>query len=114
MDTAEDCNQDGIYERLLTENLSLHSLHELQQIREKSPQDFSTALKILADGSRCEDRREAYGETGILDWLLELQATSLDVEVRRECIRAIANSCADTGKVFVCFLKASADLHFIR
>ena len=114
MDMAEYNDKDGTFGKVFTGDLSEHSVHELRRLHETRPEGFSTALKILADGTRCEDRREAYGKTGMLDYLLELQVTTLDIEVRRECLRAIANSCADTGKVFAYFLMASANLPFIR
>ena len=75
------------------------TLPMLRQLRQDSSSDFLKALSILADGSRIEERREAYGETGILDYFLETQATAPEIEVRRECLRAIANACADTGKM---------------
>ena len=75
------------------------ALQVLRQLRQASPSDFLKALSILADGSRIEERREAYGEIGLLDYFLETQATAPEIEVRRECLRAIANACADTGKV---------------
>lgn len=70
----------------------------LRRFRQDSPTAFLKALSILADGSRIEERREAYGETGLLDYFLEIQATAPEKGVRRECLRAIANACADTGK----------------
>ena len=97
-DMAKSHDNDGNSGKSFTGSLSENSVHELRQLQESRCEDFSIALKILADGTRCEDRREAYGKTGMLDYLLNLQATTLDVEVRSECLRAIANSCADTGK----------------
>lgn len=114
MDMAKYDDKDGSFWNSFTGDLSEHSVHELRRLHEIGPEGFSTALKILADGTRCEDRREAYGKTGMLGYLLELQATTLDVEVRSECLRAIANSCADTGKAITCFLRASANISFIR
>ncbi|KAG6995829.1 hypothetical protein G7Y79_00041g077810 [Physcia stellaris] len=93
---AKPHDKDGGFSKSFTGNLSEHSVQKLRQLHESRSEDFTTALKILADGTRCEDRREAYGKTGMLDYLLELQATTLVVEVRSECLRAIANSCADT------------------
>lgn len=114
MDMAKFNDKNGIFWNSLTGSLSEHSVHELRLLHESHSEDFSKALKILADGTRYEDRREAYGNTGMLDYLLELQATTLDVEVRNECLRAIANSCADTGKAITCFLRASANLLCVR
>ena len=74
------------------------TLSMLRQIRQNSPTAFLKALRVLADGSRIEERREAYGETGLLDYFLEMQARASEKEVRRECLRAIANACADNGK----------------
>lgn len=111
---AEHNNKDGEFRTFSAGDLSERSVYQLRRLRENHPEGFSTALKILADGSRCEDRREAYGKTGILEYLLELQATMLDIEVRRECLRAIANSCADTGMVIACCLRSSANLFLVR
>ena len=74
------------------------TLPMLRRLRRDSPSDFLNAVSILADGSRIEERREAYGEIGMLEYFLEMQAIAPEKEVRRECLRAIANACADTGK----------------
>lgn len=80
------------------------TLPMLQRLHQDSPSAFLKALTFLADGSRIEERREAYGETGLLEYFLETQATATEQEVRRECLRAIANACADTGKVASVYL----------
>ena len=73
-------------------------LLELQRLRQVAPDGFAEALKVLADGSRNEASREAYGTTGLLNYFMELQAVSLDFSVRFEALRAIANACADNSK----------------
>lgn len=80
-----------------TEPWSEEALPTLRRLHQESPRDFFEVLHVLADGSRHEARREAYGETGLLDYFLQLQATVPDKDVRRECLRAIANACADIG-----------------
>ena len=75
--------------------LSNDTLPCLQRLCQDSTK-YCKALEILADGSRNEDRREAYGQTGLLDYLLEVQASSQ--YGCQEALRAIANACADNGK----------------
>ena len=87
------------------------TLPMLRRLRQDSPSGFLKALNILADGSRIEERREAYGEAGLLEYFLDMQATAPEKDVRRECLRAIANACADTGKaigVYLVILSLSA------
>lgn len=79
------------------------TLQTLQSLLQDCPKGCSKAIRILADGSRNEDRRAAYGETGLLGYLLEIQATSPDDDTRREALRALANACADTGKAIMFF-----------
>lgn len=79
------------------------TVQTLQWLLEDCPEACSKAIRILADGSRNEDRREAYGETGLLGCLMEIQATFPDDGTRRETLRAVANACADTGKAIMYF-----------
>lgn len=74
---------------------SSDTLPALQRLDEESP-IFLKALQVLANGSRDEDRREAYGKTGLLDYFLEVQAKCYDA--RKPSLQAIANACADNGK----------------
>ena len=84
----------------------------LRELTEGEHSRFLDALRTLADGSRHEDRREAYGSTGLLDYAMELQATTTDLYVRRESLRIIANACADTGKEGVVLPKVSSSSAF--
>ena len=94
-----DSNMDSeLFWNLLRDFPAQTTLPVLRQLRQDSPKNFLKALHILADGSRLEERREAYGETGLVDYFLEMQATAPEKEVHRECLRAITNACADTGK----------------
>ena len=66
------------------------------------------ALTLLADGARSEDRREAYGQLGLLECLLELQHDCRSGH--DEALRAIANACANNGKVHGVLLKSCSSL----
>ncbi|EGC45554.1 GTP binding protein [Histoplasma capsulatum var. duboisii H88] len=57
------------------------------------------AAEVLANGSRDPKWRRAYGQTGILDFFLQVIATS-DVEddLLLHSLRLIGNSCADTDE----------------
>ena len=66
------------------------------------------ALKLLADGARIEDRREAYGQLGLLEYLLELQHDCRSEH--DEALRAIANACANNGKVHRVLLESCSSL----
>ena len=67
------------------------------------------ALKLLADGARIEDRREAYGQLGLLDYLLGLQHNC--PYTRNEALRAVANVCADNGKAHGVLLFSNPAAH---
>lgn len=95
---AGDEEQSSIFER----PPSIDTLPALQRLDQDSPL-FRRALHVLADGGRDEDRRGAYGQTGLLDYLLEVQANCLNG--RTPSLRAIANACADNGKAHYVLFK---------
>lgn len=79
---------------IFADSPSIDTVPALQQIQ--NPVIFHQALELLADGARIEDRREAYGQLGLLDYLLELQHSC--PHGRDGALRAIVNACADHGK----------------
>ena len=80
---------------LFAEPPSTDTLLALQQLDPNSP-TCRQALRLLADGTRIEGRREAYGQLGFLDFVLGLQYKCQ--HGRDDALRAVANLCADNGK----------------
>ena len=93
--------------RIFADPPTQDTLLALQQLDQNSA-IFRQALKLIADGTRDENRREAYGQLGLLEYLLELQHNCR--QGHDEALRAIANACANNGKAHDVLLMSCSSL----
>ncbi|RSM18219.1 hypothetical protein CDV31_002944 [Fusarium ambrosium] len=98
-DTYDEAKEPEDARPKRTKSLSV-VLETLQQVSKQPESDLEGIAKALGDGSRDVAWRIPYGESGILEFFLDIIASTEEQKhgVKVHALRIIGNSCADTDE----------------
>ncbi|KAF5705277.1 Rap1 GTPase-GDP dissociation stimulator 1 [Fusarium globosum] len=96
----------------------------LETLKQQDPSSLEATAKVLGDGSRDVAWRLPYGDSGILEFFLDILASDEEQPhgVKVQALRVTGNSCADTdqnrarvveGKYIVSFIKHLQDMSLV-